>query len=569
MFFDTPPSLLRPIHSLLKSPFEFAAGASIATKLRKHLYGRNDFEDLLALGCLFDEANEALKSSMVSLRLKLQDELSLHVSVDADLGSVCQSDFAGVAPQDILMDGARYLAHVSVQCQLERLYDHFKLKQSGQLNPLSSCDCVDAIRFLMLSEALALAMAGVATVRHRQGQFELSVRSASARDALRRTWFARMADQSSHGATIVLAKQLAHDGAEHVRDVEALTERILDQDLSIPWRRMSAEGLILMSVKQIHAAAEVVALLTVLGLRKESLTMSGPELRKYGLDFSTLSGLVRRQDDILVTDRFLMRRGNTLTLRIESASKGLRTLFRQLEKEFFECEELRKHAGGIFFEQITIKQRIEHGDDYRDRYEIVEGFRRENVLGGAPNECDIEFIIRDIEQDHHYFIQAKHALLGETAFLQAVIEAIQDDIGHGLHQLCEAKRLLDNGLLFDTLRARGIEGANSANSTFVLLHNIAQFDYQYSMAGVSLYDWATFRNLLKDAECWYGHSDGLCQLVRLPTPLIATHPMAVIQRLLTEHPVYKRTFSDPWAQERSTMSYEVNGKTILVRGLGI
>lgn len=569
MFFSTPPDLLRPIHSLLKAPLGFTAGASIAMKLQHRLQAREDFEDLLALGCLFDEASQTVKPSLVSLRPLLEDELSQVVPVEADLSLVCRSDFLGKAPQVLGMDGARYLSHVSVQCQLERLYDLFQLRRSGSVNPLDAWECVEALKVLMLSEALALSLAGIATVKRNKGRFDLAVRNPEARDALRNTWFARMADQSSRAGTLALAGRLAREGANHLRDVEALTERILEQDLSFPWYRMSAAGRALRCVEKIHAAAGVVAMLTVLGIQGKSLRISGPELSRYGLDFSTVASLIHQQASALVTDQFIMRRGDQLTLRIESASKGLRQLFRYWETEFGERDELRIHVGGLFFEQTHIRQRIEQGEDYRQRYRIFDGFDRYKIIGGVPNECDVEFIIQDFEQGHYYFIQVKHALLGEKAFLEAVVEAIQKDIGKGLHQLREAKRLLDKGHLDDTLKARGIADATPSNCSFVLLHNIAQLDFQHSSDSVSLYDWATFRNLLKDAECHYGRSDGSSKLVRLPTPLIATHPTTVIQRLLSEHPAYRKTYIDPWAQERATTYYEVLGTMIHIRGLGI
>ena len=569
MFFETPKSLLAPIYSLLAAPFKFAAGASIAVNLREHLYAREDFEDLLALGCLFEEANKALLPSMALLRAKLSDELALMASLDEELDAICRSDFKGLAPLGLAVDGARYQAHASVQCQLDRLFDLFELRRSGKSSPITNADCADAIRLLMLSEALALSLAGIAAVRRTEGRFEIFVRDTAARDALRRTWFARMADQSSFSGALILARELARSGAKHVLEIEELIDRIFDRDLSLPWHRMSAQGRSLRSVQHIRAAAELVAMLMVLEMRGESLQMTGPALAQHGLDFGVVSSLIRRQVEILETDKFLIRRGDSLHVRVAYASKGLRALFRQLEGEFGEGAALGQHAGGFFYEEITIRQRIEIGGDYRGRYQIREGFRREQVLGDVPNESDVEFIICDQEQGHYYFVQIKHALLGETAFLQAVIKAIQRDIGKGLHQLGEAKRLLANGLLDATLKARGIDDATPENSTFVLLHNIAQLDYQYSSAGICLYDWATFRNLLKDAECRYGHSDGPCPLVRLPTPLVASHPTAVIRRLLAEHPAYSAVGPDPWAQERSSMEYEVLGRTIMVRGLGI
>lgn len=569
MFFGTSPDLLSPIHSLLKKPFGFKAGYSIAMKLQHRLQARDDFEDLLALGCLFDEANQALKPSLASLQPRLEGELSLVVPPEADLDPVCRSDFPGQTPRVFGMDGARYLSHVSVQCQLERLYDFFELRQSGSMSPLDVRECVEAIKLMMLSEALALSLAGVATVKRNGEGFDLTVRNPAARDALRNTWFARMADQSSRAATLALAGRLAREGAEHLQDVEALTARILDQDLSISWYELSATGRALKSVEQIHAAAGVVALLLVLDLRGKSLRMSRLDLSRHGVDFSTVVGLINQQVDALVTDQFIMQRGDVLNLRIDGASKGLRQLLRSWETEFDERNALRIHVGGFFYEKTHIRQRIEQGDDYRQRYRIFDGFDQYQVIGGVPNECDVEFIIQDSEQRHYYFIQVKHAVLGEKAFLGAVVEAIQKGIGKGLHQLREAKRLLKNNHLDHTLKARGIGDATTANCSFILLHNIAQFDFQHSSDGVSLYDWATFRNLLKDAECFYGRSNGQAESIRLPTPLVVTHPSAVIQRLLTEHHAYRHINTDPWAQERVTTSYEVVGKMIHIRGLGI
>lgn len=538
-------------------------------RLQTHLPGREDFEDLLALGCLYDEANQASQLSLASLRSLLEQEVALLIPIGTDLSPVCRSEFSGQAPKVSGMDGAQYLSHVSVQCQLERLYDHFCLQRSGSANPLDFRDCANVLKILMLSDALALALAGVATVKRHAGQFDLVVRNRAALDVLRNTWFARFADQSSHAATIALAGQLARNGASHLREVDILTQRILEQDLAISWGSLSAVGRTLRSVERIHFAASLVAVLAVLGVRGESLKMSGPALARHGLDFSAVAELVRRQVASLVTDQFIILHEGLLSVRIEGASKGLRQLFRLWEIEFGEREALRAHVGGLHYEQTHIRQRIERGEDYRHRYRVFEGFDRYKVIGGTPNECDVEFIVQDFGQGHYYFIQVKHALLGEKAFFEAVVEALQKDIGKGIHQLGEAKRLLDHGHLKETLEAIGIPDAIPANCSFVLLHNIAQLDFQHSKDGISLYDWATFRNLLKNAECHFGHSDGQSELAHLPTPLVINHPGSVIQRLLSEHPVYRRIQSAPWAQERATTSYEVLGRMIRVRGLGI
>jgi hypothetical protein len=569
MFFNTPHELLKPIHSLLKNPFTFAAGISIGEKLRPHLEARDDFAELLKLAGLYDKARLALLPYLMPLRHKLENDLALVIPVDAHLGPVCSNRFAGPTPQIHDMDGSAYLSYVSVQCQLERLYDHFDLKRSGSKNPLQSQECVHAVQVLMLSEVLALAMAGIAKVEQHSGGFLCTASGSQAQHTLRNTWFARAAELSSHMGTMAFANRLAASDDVTPAALQMLTERILEQDLSLPWRKLSDAGRALKSVEQIHVAARLAALLMLLGIQNKTLKMSAAELSQYGLDFSAVATLLQRQSDALVTDQFLLRRDDTLTMRIEGAEKGIRQLFHVLEVEYGDRDALRIHVGGYFYEKTHIRQRIEQGADFLPRFRILDGFDRYKVVGGVQSQCDVEFIIHDTEQNHYYFIQVKHALLGEKAFLEAVIEAIQKDIGKGLLQLREAKRLLNVGALNATMKARGVTDAVPANCSFVLLHNIAQLDFQYAEDGISLYDWATFRNLLKDAECSYGHSDHEPAWIRLPTPLVVSHPTAVIQRLLSEHPAYQQLYSDPWAQERVSISYTLLGKSVQVRGLGI
>jgi len=568
MFFSTPPRLLRPVHSLLKAPFEFQAGNSIAVTLREDLYSRPDFEDLLALAVLFDEARDAAMPFIASLRQRLEDELCLKVSPGSHLKPICSVEFSGSDPKMLDISGSDYLSHSAIQRQLERLYDLLELKRCGSSYPLDAPGCRETVTFLMLVDALALSLAGICKVdRHAEG-FDLAAYNDAAMSAFRCTWFARLVDHGSQAGVMALAGQLSRAGASHMKDVEALRERILEQDLAIAWHGLSDKARSLNSVRRIHAAAGLTALLLVLALKDQRLRMSGPEMVRHGIDFELVSELLARQAESLVTDQFLVRQNDYLTLQVDGATKGLRQLFRAWALHHRETEQLKNHVGGLFYEKTHIRERIESGADFKDRYRIVEGFDRYQVVGGAPSECDVEFVLHDFKEGHYYFIQAKHAILGEKAFFHAVVESVQKDIGKGLHQLREAKRLFDSSLLDKTLQARGITDARHDNCSFILLHNIAQFDYQ-TAGDIHLYDWATFRNLLKDGECIYGHTHGDIRPVRLCTPLIASNPKHVIQRLLSEHPAYMQGFPDPWAPERATTSYRVQDRTIRLRGLGI
>lgn len=569
MFSQTAPKLLRPLHSLLKDPFKFSAEKSITGPLREYLTHREDYEHVVSLARLYDHARQAALKTMVRIRPLLESKLSASILPESDPSPICRTGFVGETPQLFGMSGAKYLSLTSVQCQLERLYDHFELLRMGYGDALKNDDVGKVLRFLMLNEAFALCVAGIAKVSRQSNGFEIAACGKSSIEMLRATWFARTLDQNSHAGTIALIGRLAHAGATTVEDVWLLTLRILDQDLAISWGRLTEKGRALKSIQHLIDAVSLVAVILVVGARKEPVKMIRGDLDLHRLDFSVVSNVLRRQANALVTDQFIRRIDDTLSVQIEGMSKGLRRYYRALETEFEERDMLREHIGGKFFEKTNIRQRIEDGEDYIERYRIRDGFDRYMVLSGAPSKVDIEFIIWDVQLEHYYFVQVKHALLGEEAFFNAVVEAWQNEIGKGITQLREAKRLLNADQLKETLTERGIEGATSSNSSFILLHNIAQLDFQFTDDGIFLYDWATFRNLLKDAECQVGRSNEEPQLVRLPSPLRIGHPMDVIQRLLAEHPAYQMMAAGVWAAERASTQYHIEGQSIRVKGLAI
>ncbi|KVG26692.1 hypothetical protein WJ30_27360 [Burkholderia diffusa] len=570
MFFRTDSRLLAPIHSLLKRPFDFSAGKSIHGPLRQHLMHRDDYKSLIALGNFYDLACRPMQHALTRIKPRLENALSPVIQPDADLTALCRIEFDGDTPPPVFnISAAQYLGHVSLQCQLERLSDICHLTRSGTENALRDPLVTAALRVLMLNEALALCVSGIAKVDYHADHFDISVFDDAAHDTLRATWFARTLDRNSHMSTLAFVKMLADAGAVTAADLDPLIERILDRDLSISWQRLTEHGRALNSIRHLRDAVALVAVIAVAGVRRQPLRMTRSDLSRHGLELDAVANLLLRQAQALETDRFVTCDANVLGIRIDAVSKGLRTYYRVLETEFGERDLLRQHAGGIFFEKTYIRQRIDDGQDYRPHFRTYDGFTRDMVLDEAPNEADVEFIIHDARQRHYYFIQAKHALLGEKAFFEAAVSTVQKDFGKGLHQLREAKRLLESGLLAKTLAARCIDDATPENSSFVLLHNIAQFDFQSTDDGISLYDWATFRNLLKDAECQVGSTHGGHQLIRLPTPLRIERPMTVIRRLLAEHPAYRPMANGDWMPERATTEYAIDDKTIRVKGLGI
>lgn len=567
MFFRTSPKLLRPIHSLLTEPFQFSANSSVTGPLRETLVERTDYDALSALAAVYDASRTQLQKNFFKLRTELESSLSVIIPQGTRLDAICRATMTGQIPVLSGMDGPSYLAYVSVQCQLERLFDHLGLRQTGQGDALQHPSVPALLRFFMLNEILALSLSGLVKVTRRDMEFFFEPFDETARKTLRATWFARFADQQSHAATAVMAKKMVDAGMFSVADASLLVARIMDRDLSIPWLGLGADGYALKSIVQAHEAVSLVAVLMMALVRQQPVKMSQPELRARGLDYSAVSRVLSRQSGALATDRFVSRNGDSLSLRVEAASKGLRTYLSVLAKEFDEVDKLRIHVGGKYFED-NIRARLE-GDEYSPRYRVVDGFDRYGVLGSQKNECDVEFIICDHALKHYYFVQVKHALLGEKAFFDAAVQAAQNDFAKGIRQLREAKRLLVSGFLSKTLSSRGIPEATAENTSFVLLHNIAQFDFHSADGGICLYEWASFRNLLRGAETTVGGLDGSMRQVRIDKPLCLGDPQAVISQLFSEHPAYKGLQDAVWAAERVVTEYEIGGTQFRLKGLGV
>ncbi|MET3135659.1 hypothetical protein AAKU55_005974 [Oxalobacteraceae bacterium GrIS 1.11] len=205
-------------------------------------------------------------------------------------------------------------------------------------------------------------------------------------------------------------------------------------------------------------------------------------LIECGLDYSFVSGILERLQRSLVTDVFLWRDGDKLVCNSNATSTVMRQYAVDLANEFDEVQALHKHVGGVFFEKKTIIERLRTDSHFNTRYHVYEPFDRHQVLDDVVNKVDVDLVLHDRQLRHYYFIQVKYTLPGQTAGFANEIKQLQNDIGHGLIQIREAKRLLESGQLVKTLAHPGINDAHSGNCSYLLLHNIATYDYQMTVS---------------------------------------------------------------------------------------
>lgn len=130
-------------------------------------------------------------------------------------------------------------------------------------------------------------------------------------------------------------------------------------------------------------------------------------------------------------------------------------------------------------------------------YEIYEGLHppsKKNKISGY----DIDLIIKDISNNHYYFIQIKLSIFDSPVYLYEQIRTFNEDKYRDAieRQLGIFKNNIEDESIQKRLNNIRIFDANSSNSSYLLIHNLPTFDF-YTDQGVQCYEWNTFRNLIK------------------------------------------------------------------------
>lgn len=456
-----------------------------------------------------------------------------------------------------------------VQRQLDRMYDHFDLYSCGTENPLEHLATVSLIRFYMLNEVLAFALSGLAKVEIDSKGFSLSRYDDDVLRILQRLWFSNFVSGASSQASMAWTKVIADVRQVNIGHDHPLISFLIDKEFAISWAGLDREGKVLKTIQHLRQLMHLVATLQIVKFRNETIQVNCNNLLQYGLDYSFVSEVLARQSQSRVIDRFLTRYCDRLELHVDSMSSGLRNYIYKLADEYGEVDKLREHVGGMFFEKKTVQNRLSTDPAYKPRYVVFDGFDRYQVSEDKENKVDVDFILHDKLLNHYYFIQVKHGLLGEPAYYENVIKRLQNDIDDGLEQIREARRLMNAGMLSRVLAVRGINGVKQSNSSFILLHNFATYDYQVTSDGIALYEWASFRNLLLDCQVICGQVGEAPKTAKLQTEVCLNDPDNLLKILFRDHPVYKEVRQQAWAVEHVAINLHVNDVRVRVEGLSI
>lgn len=184
---------------------------------------------------------------------------------------------------------------------------------------------------------------------------------------------------------------------------------------------------------------------------------------------------------------------------------------------------LRKFAGIL----LDAKQKQLKGRDFKG--ELGEFFEMDYVLnylkeldylgytpfGGfkSGNKAeikghDVDIVLHDSKNDVYYFIQVKYKFSALPTYLSEQVKFFNDESfkkGY-VKQLLALKNNFNHRSIRSQLSSRGLGGAKSDNSHFIVLHNIPFLNF-YEHEGVHFYEWNLLRNILQDGKILWRKDD--------------------------------------------------------------
>ncbi|WP_440205654.1 hypothetical protein [Actinobacillus pleuropneumoniae] len=543
MYLNTSYNLLTPIYSLLTKPFDFFALKSLKILKNNMKYYYSDLE---IVANIYDEEKDRLKAKLGNFCYKSESHYKCQLLLD-----------------NTLVESSKNLLDLhSIQVQMERLYDYFGLKrEGGSVLDLNDLEYISVLNFLRINELLSLCIAGKIKVRVFNKKIIFSPADSFSKKEFYATWFSRYIEASSNLSTIKHILELSTLLKGKVND--DVLDFIFDKVFSIKFSEIPIAGRNLGCVRLLVLSIEIIFSIQYYLIANKTSYISIDELLdKFNLKKEDVVLLLELQKKQLVSEQFLFGKESELRINVTTFIKCIRTFFHKLSEEFKEVDKREYLLGGIFFEENSIKNRMS-SLDYQHRYAVFNGINRGDIK--IKNELDIEYIIYDKEEKRYYFIQSKYSIFGERSYFEGEVKQIQSDISKGLKQLRSARDLFEQGRLDLHLNKVGIENATLDNSSFILLHNIPQLDFQITKDKIALYDWNTFRNLLKNGECII-EDDGVYSLDK---NIMLGNPQVVINKLLSEHKIYSLLKSRIDMNHKIVNRFTFYDKEIIVVGLGL
>ena len=537
MFYHIEKGPLTALKWLLATPLEFDAKKYL--ECTTQLSARSDIVALKELVDLFESTKISLfpKAPGVPLLLLRHKKLgtSNYISEHSYPITWRMLDAAeGLSTNDGLVgyqiDG--------LNLQIDRLLETFNVREcAGETSMISELG--NFISFYYLSEVLFFTLSGIAKVEKKSEEFIVEPSDQNAVRSLHRKWFGNYWESCSSQANLAYIDALPGDAIQDslfFNIIDLIGKGLRDKVFSIPWKDYSDRLEKSDSVDWMGKISTIVALCLWCQLKGKMEYVPAAMLKKIGVDHDDLEQLRSLHVGLSEPDRVFRFNGGDLKLINPSFTHQLRRSINDLCSILAERD--LNQILGDYFEKDYLKQYFKNSlNEERKNYEVHEGLLDHEIAKGDKT-VDVDFIVEDLRRNRFIFVQVKYLRIGGKAYMLGDVEhMISGKLTKGISQIEAAKDLHAQGKLAALLADRGIQNCVSTNSTFVVVHNISNFDFQITSSGVCMYEWNTLRNLLQDGRCTFGHSRNAPEDWKYREPMPIEDPDQVMEILIKNSPV--------------------------------
>ncbi|WP_050470647.1 hypothetical protein [Herbaspirillum chlorophenolicum] len=239
---------------------------------------------------------------------------------------------------------------------------------------------------------------------------------------------------------------------------------------------------------------------------------------EYDLETVKSAGFSAAEIQMLLSDSVSKGAGDMLLAMMPEGALKLKNLSLRYSLGLYISPLLKvmPHRGDWFDKQyisLYVAQRVRNS-----RF----AFAGEVKAGREEEEkYDIDLFVIDYELDRIYFCQVKHRVKTQHAYLRDELKefSIGGQFKDAMRQLDSAKRQLGSPKLLERVRG-SLQRASVResflakvdseflvkNTGFIVIHNVENLDFAVK-DGVALYEWNTFRNLLKSETTLHSKAD--------------------------------------------------------------
>jgi len=559
---------LNPLSKLLLKPLEFDPFAYFNEKVENWQVVIPN--EVLRFSQLYNDIRCCLLSNNIDLVMELESTSKMDfVSITKTQLPISYS-YSGKLDADFVIPALEVKTTDNVNLQLDRMLESMEVRhcKGKSLNP----KLFEYIKFYALSEVLFFLLTGIAKIEIKDTRFIVIPANARVKKQLHRKWFANMWDLNSMTASLAYfdmfpASSHLNNRFANMIDVMALGWR--DKVFTLPHKGLPRD---LSELKFVRFATQLCRLLALCFfnlLKQDKKTTSYAELERVGVLLEDIEDLKAALKGANEPDNIIGFTNNGVELNGASVVHQLRILVTTIAS--MHLDNSANRLLGHFFEKQYVTTFFEQ-DDIKENYKAYPGFEPHDVKSDELNP-DIDLIIYDKRHDWYYFTQVKYIKNGGKAYLSGDFEHItRSKTVKGVRQLKHAKIALETGLL-DSILAdskRKIENCTSRNTSFLLIHNVTNFDFCQWPSGVVSYEWNTIRNLFQDGLQFYGHSKSPPKVLKGDNRIPIEDPDEVIEYFSKTSQTQTMSGARYLTETHNTSAhFELGGTQFELRGLGL